>query len=1165
MTLASGSVVEVRASVTALPERRLAASSSGRWASGPADPVRALGRRPFAGRGHAARGRRRIVVDFGFQRRDLGLGLGEEALEGRPAAIRGGPGRRPDPHPVLGDGRHGHQAIGEQRRDVRREQPVEDVGVLDPEGGERVVIHPDAAADPAVRTLNQAARSAWTSSSTPSTCRVCTARSDPSGRATLRGTDRHCGLCLVPRPASVRRATPTTPPDAFSGSPIGRRTEIREIEALFDRASVGLAGLILVGSPGIGKTRLWRHGLMLAEQRGIRTLVARPAAADASFEFGGLADILRNIPTEAFAALPRIQRDALEIAVLRADAGVGRAVGATGVGRAVEATGDGVDRHVLAAGLLSMLRLLARETPIVIAVDDLQWLDLPTARLLGFAGRRLESDRVAVLIALRADEGGDRGSEAADLVLKGLDADLTTRRPVGPLSVAALHELIRVRTGLALHRPTLLRIHEVSGGNPFYAIQLAQAFEAAGSRRLTGDALPVPHDLEELVGGRLDAITTEGQRMLLFLAAMPRPTVPGLARVVEEPGQLDAQLDETVAAGIVELEGPGLRFSHPLLGTIHYQRASPSRRRAVHHRIAQEAGDPELRAYHLALAAPGPDEGIAAELELAASSATGRGAGDQALGLLELALAATPRGDAPAIRRRTLAVAEAAFEAGDTGRARELLEGLRAWLRAGVERAEVLLRLGVIAQTEDFELSVDLLRAAQEEAGDDLRLRARILSELARFPTWLVLGIDEVERVAREGVALAERIGDRETLAHSLALLATVLYRTGRGLPHDLMVRAVALEEEAGSVRVDEDGGPSIIYAEMLVDDDDQERGRVLLERLCVVARSKHDPAVSYPLSILAMVEFDIGRWDRAGALAVEALESATVSGREATEVLALSALAMTRGGLGAVAEARELGASALDLANRIGRGGRMPRGVMGLLELSIGDAAAAWRWLEPAIARLLPLGILQPAPQVTDGAEALAALGRLDEAEQLVDATEPNARRLGTGWAIAMTLRAKAAVVAAREDLPGAELLLVEAVSIGRSSGRPIDFGRSLLALGSIRRRLHRKREAADTLAEALAIFENLQAPVWADRARQEAGRIGGRGGSPREDAGWGLSSTERVIVSLVRVGKTNREVGEALHLSPKTVEWNLTRIYRKLNVRSRTELAAHDAPEQG
>jgi DNA-binding CsgD family transcriptional regulator len=927
--------------------------------------------------------------------------------------------------------------------------------------------------------------------------------------------------------------------------------EIREIERFLDRASIGFAGLILEGVPGIGKTRLWRHALSQAEGRGYRTIIARPAVADRAFEFGGLTDLFRDLPDATLAALPRLQREALDIALLRADAadepdrGQGR---------------EPVDERVVAAAVLSVLRLLAREWPLVVGVDDLQWLDQRSARLLGFAGRRLDRDQVGFAVTVRLPgSADDDGGDAADLAVGDLDPDLVVRLRLGSLSLAAMHEVIRSRTGISLHRPTSVRIHEVSAGNPFYGIQLAQAFVAAGGRRMAGESLPVPHALEELVGGRLEAITPAGRRMLLALAALPRPSVASLARVVDDPARLEEHLAESIEAGIVEVDGAALRFSHPLLGAIHARRAPASQRREVHRRIAASTSDVEARAYHLALATFGRDAQVADDLELAASTAHGRRARDRALELLELALAATPGSDAAAIRRRTLAVADAAFEAGDGARARELLEQARIASDAGPERARLLLRLGLIAQTEDFGRSVELLRAAEREAHDDLQLQVRIQTELARFPSWLVLGIDEVERIARSAVELADRIDDRETLAHALALLASVVVRSGREIPHDLFTRAIALEEAGRSIRVDEDGGPSILYAEMLAEGDDPDAARALLERLCERAVSEGDPAACNPLTMLAFVEFDLGRWDAAERVAGEALDASTLAGREATEVLALSALAMVRGSLGAVDEARELGTRGLALANRIGRGGRAPRAALGLVELSLGDVSSAWRWLEPAVARILPLGLFQPASQVADAAEALAGLGRLEEAERLVDATGTAARRLEVRWATAMALRAGAAVAAAQDDLAGAESSLVEGVSIGRSGARPLELGRSLLALGSVRRRLHRKREAHEALAEARSIFERLPAPVWADQARREAARIGGRSRGPVEPPAE-LSATEREIVALVRVGRTNREIAAALHLSPKTVEWNLTRIYRKVGVRSRTELAALD-----
>ena len=223
-----------------------------------------------------------------------------------------------------------------------------------------------------------------------------------------------------------------------------------------------------------------------------------------------------------------------------------------------------------------------------------------------------------------------------------------------------------------------------------------------------------------------------------------------------------------------------------------------------------------------------------------------------------------------------------------------------------------------------------------------------------------------------------------------------------------------------------------------------------------------------------------------------------------------------------------------LDLANRIGRGGRAPRAALGLLELSRGDAAAAWGWLEPAVQRIVPLGLDQPATQVTDGAEALAALGRFEEADRLAVLTESNARRLGPRWTIAMALRARASVAAGRGDDSVAEAFLEEALAVG-SGGRPLEEGRTLLALGSVRRRLKKKRQAADTLGVALSVFDSLPAPIWADRARRELARIGGRAVAVGGTAGASLSATEDEIVRLVRRGRTNREIATQLGAQPE------------------------------
>jgi DNA-binding CsgD family transcriptional regulator len=248
----------------------------------------------------------------------------------------------------------------------------------------------------------------------------------------------------------------------------------------------------------------------------------------------------------------------------------------------------------------------------------------------------------------------------------------------------------------------------------------------------------------------------------------------------------------------------------------------------------------------------------------------------------------------------------------------------------------------------------------------------------------------------------------------------------------------------------------------------------------------------------------------------------------------------------------------ALALATRTGRAGRAPRSGLGFLELTIEDYPAAWGWLEPAIDRIVPLGLLSPTTTVSDSVEALARTGQVDEAARLLAVFEEPARRLDRRWALAAAARCRGFIREARDDLAGAERELEEAVEIGRPLPMPFELGRSLLALGSVRRRLRRKQTARATLDEAFDVLEGLGAVTWAARARRESARIGGR--PPRKGD---LSSTEEQIADLVGMGRTNKEIALALQLSVKTVEWNLTRVYRKLGVDSRTELTIARSPK--
>jgi DNA-binding CsgD family transcriptional regulator len=903
---------------------------------------------------------------------------------------------------------------------------------------------------------------------------------------------------------------------------VGRDAELAAIEALLDRRD-GLHGLVLVGEPGVGKTRLWLAGLEAARARGARVLTTRPTGVDAELGFAGLTDVLDPVAEELLPELPAPQRRALAVALARADAGV-----------------RGPDDRAVAAAVLGALRRLARDTRVVLAVDDLQWLDPASARVIEFALRRLAEEDVTVLATLRAPEPA-----AVDLgVVLG---ERLTRIELGGLSVAAVYELVAARSGRRLPRSLLLRVHETSGGNPFFALELVRAL-GDGPLPAPGEPLPVPGDLKELLRARLAALPATARDALLLAAAASRPNEAMLAAA----GVRRAPLELAVAAGVVEVAGDDVRFTHPLLADTALADALPTRRRAAHRRLAAAVAEPEEHARHLALAARSPSERVAAALDRAVEHAARRGATAAAAELAELAVTA---GRTPL---RVARAAELMRHSGDLPRARALLEAAIAEAPAGPERGELRWHLAAAWGPEDGLRALELFHEAEREAAGDDRLRGRIAASLAGWIPATHEGLDAAEASAARAVELAERTGDTATLARALALLGQIAASRGRPLPRAQMERAVALEEAAGPPDVDEDGGPSIVFAEHLLLEDPA-LGAELAEALVDRARGVGDAGLTTPLRILADARFDLGQLAGSLAVAVEALDAAVQTGRELAEPLALAAIARVRGAFGTVDEARALLDESLELALARGRGGRYPRGVQGELEVAAGDWQAAWDALEPALAGIVPFGLYR-ADQVVDAIEALAALGRVADARPLVDGLRPQAAEHGTPLALTVASRSEGVVAEAEDDLETAAAALLVAVAHAEAGPRPLDLGRALLCLGSVQRRRREKAAARTTLRRAEGVFASIGHVTFAQRAREEVRRIGGRTAPAA-----GLSATEERIAQLVAAGRTNAEVAAELHLSRKTVEWNLSKIYRKLGVRSRAELAARRAQIPG
>jgi DNA-binding CsgD family transcriptional regulator len=913
---------------------------------------------------------------------------------------------------------------------------------------------------------------------------------------------------------------------------IGRTAELAALERFLDET--GPRGLFVEGTAGMGKTRLWQEGLELARERGDRVLSTRPSGADARLAFAGLADLLEDPLDDVLLDLPAPQRRALRIALLLD-----------------EPKGTPPDERAVAAAFLASLRILAHEAPVVVGVDDLQWLDPASASVLAFAFRRLDAEPISLLASVRVAPEEEEPAELA----RAFD-DTLTRLPLGPLSVGGIFELLRSRFDLKLSRPTLQRVHETAEGNPFFALELGRALRDASVDPAPGEPLPVPGRLTDVVEQRLARLSPSASETLLVAVSLARPTVPAVEAACGKD-QAERDLGEAIAADVLELDGDLLHPTHPLLASIHYASASPWERQAVHARLAETAENTEERARHLALSVDGQDENAAAALEEAAERARRRGATAAAAELAYGALAATPADAPEAAHRRRLAAAEYGYASGGTARAIALLEAALAQTPPGQPRAELLWTLGSIKfEGVDTRLGIDTFREALAEVPDDSPLRVRILESLSQSGGAKKAGFADSEAYAREAAAAAEGLGDTATLARALARIESLRLMQGKAVAHDVFERAVALEESLGGLEVDY--GPTALYARSLYQVGINNRARELLETLCERGRERGDVAVNVPIYQLAMLEYVEGNWDRAEELARESHDLGVQSGREAAEARGLHTLAFVEAGRGNVEAARRAAEDALVITE--GRGWKLvllgpsggPRGALALLEISLENYEAAYQTIMPAVETYHRLG----APfieQEFDAVEVLAALGRHEEARAILAVGEDEANATDLPWIRMLAGRARGLLAAAEGDLDAAETALQEAVDAGRTAGGPLELGRCMLALGSVQRRRRKKQAARETLSEALEILDGLGARIWAERTRREIERIGGRT-APRT----ALSATEAEIAALVGAGKSNHEVAAALHLSPKTVEWNLSKIYRKLGVHSRTEMAA-------
>jgi hypothetical protein len=406
----------------------------------------------------------------------------------------------------------------------------------------------------------------------------------------------------------------------------GRDAELRVMDAFLGAVPVASRALVLAGPAGAGKTTLLRAAAAHAAGLEFTVLQTLPAPSDMRLAFAGLADLVGPELERVLDALPVPQRRALGVSLLAQDA-----------------PPEPVEPRVIAAAFMSALLVLARSAPVLVVIDDVQWLDPPTAAAAGFAFRRIEHEPVGLLCAQRVARPGQ--PLPLDLGRARLPAELL---PLGGLSLGALHHLLRTRLGTSFSHPALRRIEAESGGNPFIALEIGRALARRGATRVGTGALPVPDTLSGLVGERLGELPPAVAEVLGMVAVMPDAPVGRYLAA----GAAGADLDAAVLAGVLESDAGRLRFSHPLLASAVAASIPPARRRELHAIAAGGATDLEARARHRALAADGPSAVVAMDLDGAAYVAEARGAPATAAELLELAASRTLR---IARRRRTAA------------------------------------------------------------------------------------------------------------------------------------------------------------------------------------------------------------------------------------------------------------------------------------------------------------------------------------------------------------------------------------------------------------------------------------------------------------------------------------------------------------------------------
>ncbi|WP_328603348.1 LuxR family transcriptional regulator [Amycolatopsis sp. NBC_00345] len=891
---------------------------------------------------------------------------------------------------------------------------------------------------------------------------------------------------------------------------LGRSRELAVIGRMLARArSAHGSGLVLRGEAGIGKSALLTEAEASAVAAGIRVLRVVGVESESTLTYAALHQLLLPV-RERVDRLPGPQADALRTAF--------------GI-----AAGPPTQPFLVSVAALTLLSDLAMETPLLIAIDDAQWCDAASLDAFAFVARRLEAESIALLLAIRDGAGRDVDAAGlAELRLRGLDD-------------ATAAELLGDRVS-----PTLLpALVGSTGGNPLALVELADRLGEA-------EELPLADRLEQAFLERVRRIGPDAAT-LLVAAAAGTSGIAAVERAAAYLGVDPAVLHSPAVADVLRFEDDGLAFRHPLMLSAVYGSAPPDALRAVHDALARAlADDPEhaeRRTWHRAKASAGPDEEVAAELERAAGEALHRSGYLAAAAAMERAAELT--GEPGERARRLTGAADAAWRGGDTTGTLGLLDRVHAAGRVGLEarylRGSVELRAGSPAEAVAI-----LVPAARDAVAVDPALALRILL------------------LAREAVFTAAQPEAMDALGQTLRLLPDLDRPADRLVAFLLgaFLQPRADAEQAGSVaaaltEVEASADPELLLAAGGMAWAVGEYGLSTRLRGRAVARARAMGAAgTLALTLEYIVPDEISRGDYAAAeaLADEGLRLAEETGRRNSASLHLALLSTATGLRGKEAEAGRMAEQALSEAvtRRLVKVADVAQRSLGLLALAgrrPEDALVAFEKLDGS--GLVPGSPVMAVSAAPDHIEAAVRAGTPAVGERLVGRYLTWARAVGSAELGALAARSQALLAGSAVE---AEKHYAEALRLHALADRPFDHARTELLYGEFLRRDRQRARARGYLRSAMDAFTRLGTPVWAERARTELRAAGETVGGAAPGLTEGLTPQELQVARAVARGDTNREVAAELFISPRTVDYHLRKVFRKLGISSRRDLMKLD-----